>query len=147
MKALARWFTDARRQAVQGALASLVPLIVLLGWISDDQAALLLTALGALLQLAQGLVGLALLRASEAAVWLGTTFRGLVYALAAAVGPLGAAFLLWDDAVAATILTVTGIALTTFSAVLQIVNVQTVPTLDGVPLSRREYRALLDPAE
>ena len=121
-----RWFTDERRQAIQAALGTLLPLIAFFGFIDDNQAAAIAAAIAAFLQLAQGIVGLTLLRKSERARWLGTTARGLVYGFAGAVGPLGVAFRWWGDETAGTILTVTGMVLTVFAAFLQAVNVQTI---------------------
>lgn len=126
MKNLATWFTDGRRQAIQAAIASLMPLLVLGGWVAEGQVDVLLVTVAAVLQLTQGIVGLALLRPSDAARWFGTVGRGLIYALAAAVGPLGVAFRLWGDDTAALILTITGLTLTALAAIVQIVNVQTV---------------------
>lgn len=122
----ARWFTDARRQAVQGAIAALMPLLVIGGWVLDGQVDVVLVASGALLQFTQGVVGLSLLRRSDAARWFSTAGRGLIYGLAAAVGPLGVAFRWWGDDTAAGILTVTGLGLTALASVVQIVNVQTI---------------------
>lgn len=126
MKNLATWFTDGRRQAIQAAIAALMPLLVIGGWVVEGQVDVLLVTAGAVLQLTQGIVGLALLRPSDAARWFPTVGRGLIYALAAAVGPLGVAFRWWGDDTAAIILTTTGLALTALAAVVQIVNVQTV---------------------
>jgi hypothetical protein len=120
------WFTDDRRQAIQAALGTLLPLLAFLGFIDDNQAGAITAVVAALLQLAQGIVALTLLRGSERARWLGTVMRGLVYALAAAAGPLGVAFRWWGDETAGTILTVVGMALTVFAAFLQAVNVQTI---------------------
>lgn len=126
MKNLARWFTDGHRQAIQAAIAALMPLLVLGGWVLEGQVDVVLVAAGAVLQLAQGIVGLALLRPSDAARWFGTVGRALIYALAGAVGPLGVAFRWWGDDTAALILTVTGLALTALASIVQIVNVQTI---------------------
>lgn len=131
MKNLAHWFTDGRRQAIQAAIASLAPLVVLFGYLTQDQATAALAVSGALLQLVQGLVGLALLRPSDAARWFNTAGRAAVYALAAAVGPAGVALRFWGADTAGAILTVTGLALTALAAIVQIVNVQTVHPIDA----------------
>jgi len=132
MKKIAQWFTDARRAAIQGAIAAVMPLLVLGGFLAQAQVDVALEATSALLQLVQGVVGLALLRASDAARWFSTVGRGLVYGLAAAVGPLGVAFRWWGDETAGTILTVVGLSLTALAAATQIVNVQTVPSTEKV---------------
>lgn len=164
MKNLARWFTDGRRQAIQAAIVSLAPLVVLSGYLTQDQATAGLAVSGAVLQLVQGLVALSLLRPSDAARWFSTVGRGLIYALAAAVGPAGVALRFWGVDTAGAILTVTGLALTALAAVVQIVNVQTVDPIDGgstddgaVPVitslpdpsdaTRVEYQSALERAE
>lgn len=161
MKTLALWFTDGRRQAIQAAVASLAPLVVLFGYLTQDQATAALAVSGAVLQLVQGLVALSLLRPSDAARWFNTGGRGLIYALAAAVGPLGVALRFWGDDIAGAILTVTGLALTALAAVVQIVNVQTidagsaddgsVPDISSLPdpadVGRVEYQSALERAE
>ncbi|MGW9345578.1 hypothetical protein ACWGR3_28915 [Streptomyces albidoflavus] len=148
MNTIAKWFTDAKRQAIQAAIAAVMPLLVLSGALLDAQVEVVLVAAGAVLQLAQGFVGLSLLRRSDAARWFGTVGRGLIYALAAAVGPLGVAFRWWGDDTAAAILTVTGLALTALAAVVQIVNVQTVDALpDPATATRREYQSALEREE
>ena len=148
MKRIAQWFTDARRQAIQGALSALMPLLVLGGIVSTAAVDEVLTASSAVLQLAQGVVGLALLRPSAAARWFGTVGRGLVYGLAGAVGPLGVAFRWWGDDTAGTVLTITGLALTALASATQIVNVQTVPSTVKIPdpstSTRAEYQDAID---
>lgn len=121
----AGWFTDERRQAIQAAFASLLPLLVFAGYLTADQGDVLVSAVQAALQLLQGIVALSLLRASDAARWFNTTGRALAYALAGTVGPLGVAFRWWGDDVAAGILTIAGLSLSALAAFLQIVNVQT----------------------
>lgn len=136
MKKFASWFTDARRQAIQAAIAAIMPLLVVGGWVLEGQVDVVLVTAGAVLQLTQGIAGLALLRPSDAARWFGTIGRGLIYAFAAAVGPLGVAFRWWGDDTAALVLTTTGLALTALAAVVQIVNVQTVDDIPATTLHR-----------
>lgn len=126
MKTIAVWFTPGRRQAIQAAIASLLPLLAFAGFVSTTQADAILSVSQAVLQLLTGIVGLALLRPSDAARWFGTVGRGLIYGLAATVGPLGVAFRWWGDDTAAIILTVAGLALSALAAFVQIVNVQTI---------------------
>ncbi|MCC2033056.1 hypothetical protein [Microbacterium allomyrinae] len=126
MKTLAAWFTDGRRQALQAALATLLPVVAYFGWVTTSQADALLSVSQVALQLVQGVIGLALLRPSAAARWLTTVGRGILYALAGVVGPLGVAFRWWGDDTAAAVLTITGLALTAFAAFVQVVNVQTI---------------------
>jgi hypothetical protein len=120
------WFTDGRRQALQAAIATLLPLIAYFGWVTSAQADAILSVSQVLLQLLQGIIGLALLSRSAAARWLGTIGRGLLYALAGVVGPLGVAFRWWGEDTAAAILTIAGLALTALAAFVQVVNVQTI---------------------
>ncbi|KAA9133770.1 hypothetical protein [Microbacterium caowuchunii] len=146
MKKIREWFTDARRQALHAAFGSVAALAVAVGWINEDQSTVLLGFAGSALALAQGVVGLALLRPSDAARWFPTAGRGLIYAAAAAAGAVGIAFGLWGDADVTYWLGIGSVGLTVVSSFLSVVNVQTVPASpDGVPLSRREYRAQIAP--
>ncbi len=139
-----RWLTDDRRQALHAALGTIATLGVTIGWVTDDQSAALLGLSGSILALLQGALGLLLLRRSEAFQWLGTTFRGLVYGLAAAAGAAGIAFDLFTDAGVTQALAIISVGLTVVSSFVGVVNVQTVPAdAAGAPLTRREYRALL----
>lgn len=133
MKNLATWFTDGRRQALQAAIATLLPLVAYFGWVTTEQVDAVLSVSQVLLQLLQGIIGLALLRRSEAARWLTTVGRGVLYTLAGVVGPLGVAFRWWGDDTAAAILTITGLALTAFAAFVQVANVQTIDAGPAAP--------------
>jgi hypothetical protein len=120
------WLTDARRQAVHAALGTIATLGVTVGWLNDGQATALLGLTGATLALAQGALGLTLLRASDAGRWFGTVGRGLVYGLAAACGAVGVAFHLWGDDSVTGALGVVSVGLTIVSSFLSVVNVHTV---------------------
>lgn len=131
MNTLTTWLTDGRRQAIQAAIVAVLPLLVYGGVFSDGQVEPVVAVAAAVLQVVQGLIGLSLLRASDRYRWFNTIGRGLLYALAASVGPLGVAFRWWGDDTAAAILTVAGLALSALAAVVQIVNVQTVHPIDA----------------
>lgn len=135
------WLTDERRQALHAFLGTLATLGVTVGLLNDSQATELLGVAGAALALLQGLLGLVLLRAAEAARWLPTVGRGLIYALAAAGGAAGVAFGLWGEGEVATVLSAIAAALTVLSSLLSVVNVQTAPV--DAAMTRREYRASL----
>ncbi|KJL39898.1 hypothetical protein [Microbacterium trichothecenolyticum] len=138
------WLTDGRRAAVHGTLAAIGALGVTVGWLSETQSTSLLAAAGSALVLAQGALGLTLLRASDAAKWLNTVGRGLVYSAATAAGAAGVAFNLWGTGEASHAVGVATAAVTILSSVLSIANVQTVPVdaETGAYLTRRQYRAL-----
>lgn len=138
LHALRVWLTDVRRQALHAALGTLATLGVTIGWVTDDQAALIAGMTGSALALLQGGLGLLLLRPSDAARWFGTTGRGLVYGLAAAAGALGVGFGVWGDDNVTQALGIVSVGLTVVSSFLGVVNVQTVP--EGAPLTRRAYR-------
>lgn len=137
------WLTDARRQAVHAALGTLATLGVTVGLISDEQSTALLGLTGSVLVLAQGALGLLLLRRAEAYTWFDQTGRGLVYAAAAAAGAVGIGFGAVGDETVTYWLGIVSVALTVVSSFLSVVNVQTASDAGGVPLTRREYRALL----
>ncbi|MFG6277938.1 hypothetical protein [Microbacterium sp. 5K110] len=122
---VARWFTDSRRQAVQASIASLVALFTMLGVTTQAQSSALLDLSASALLLVQGVIGLSLLRRSDAYTWLNEHGRGAVYALALAVGAVGVAFTAWGDDTAAQIATVTTAVLSIFTAFVQVVNVGT----------------------
>lgn len=122
MNTIRDWFTDTRRIAIQGFLATLGVLAVQVGLATEEQTGLVLVMAGALLQLLQGLIALAFLRPSEAHVWFNTTGRGLVYALAAAAAPVAVAIGLINGTESAGILTGISTALTAFSALLAVLN-------------------------
>ena len=126
IRRLVSWLTDQRRQAIHGALASLAALVMFAGVITENQAGAILTLSAAVLQVAQGVLGLALLRRSERFRWFDTVGRGLVYSAAAAGAAVGEAFRFWDDGTTAVIVTVASLALTALSSVIAIFNVQTV---------------------
>ncbi len=161
MSTITLWLTDGRRQAIQAAIVAVMPLLVLTGVLLDVQVEAVLAVSAAVLQLAQGIFALVLLRPSAAARWFGTVGRGLIYALAGAVGPLGVAFRWWGNDTAGMILTVTGLALTALAAVVQIVNVQTidagsadagaVPVITSLPdpsvATRDQYQGALEAQE
>lgn len=142
LHALRVWLTDVRRQALHAALGTVATLAVTVGWVTDDQAALVAGLTGSALALLQGGLGLLLLRPSDAAKWFGTTGRGLVYGLAAAAGAVGIGFGLWGDDSVTQALSVVSMALTIVSSFLGVVNVQTLP--NDAPRTRREYRAWLE---
>ncbi|WP_295012016.1 hypothetical protein [uncultured Microbacterium sp.] len=131
MNKLRDWFTDGRRVAIQGFLATLGVLAVQVGLATEAQAGIVLVMTGALLQLAQGLLALVFLRRSDAFVWFNTVGRGLVYAFAAAAAPVAVTFGIITDDTSATILTGVSSALTAFSALLAVLNVQPTPAPSG----------------
>lgn len=137
-----RWLTDARRQAVHAALSTVAALAVTVGVVDDAQSAAVLAVAGSTLALAQGALGLSLLRKSEAAVWFGTVGRGLVYGVAAAAGAAGIVFNLTSDADVTRFLAIVTATSTVVSAFFSVVNVQTVDAVDLT--SRRAYRASLE---
>lgn len=140
-----RWLTDSRRQALHAALGTLATLGVAVGVISDAQSTALLGLSGSVLALLQGALGLLLLRGSDRYRWFDTTGRALVYAAATAAGAVGVAFGLVADDVVTHWLGIVSIGLTVVSSFLGVVNVQTVPSdASGAPLTRRQYRALLE---
>lgn len=141
LHALRVWLTDVRRQAVHAALGTIATLGVTIGWVTDDQAALIAGVTGSALALLQGSLGLLLLRPSDAARWFGTTGRGLIYGLAAAGGALGIGFGLWGSDSVAQALGIVSVGLTVVSSLLSVVNVQTVPV--PAALTRRAYREQL----
>jgi hypothetical protein len=122
MKKIREWFTDDRRVALQAFLAVLGVLAVQLGFATEELTGLVLVFTGALLQLLQALLALAFLRPSEAAVWLDTIGRGVVYAFAAAAAPVAVAVGLITDAQAGAILAAVSTALTALAAFLAVVN-------------------------
>lgn len=135
------WLTDARRQALHAALGTLATLGVTIGVITDAQSTALVGLAGSLLALAQGSLGLLLLRASEAHRWFDTAGRGLIYSAATAAGAVGVVFDVVGDAQVTQVLGVVSVALTVVSSFLGVVNVQTVPSDEaGRPLTRRELR-------
>lgn len=80
---------------------------------------------GSVLVLTQGLLGLTLLRASNAAVWFDTVGRGLIYSAAAAAGVFGVAFSSWTTEAVTYWGGLISLALTVVSSFLAVVNVQT----------------------
>lgn len=142
MRKLAAWFTDTRRQALHAALGTLAAFAVAAGWLNDDQSQALIGLTGSFLVLAQGVVSLSLLRASDAARWFGTVGRGVVFGFAASAGAAGVVFGILDNATVEHWLAMASIGLTSLSSFLAVVNVQTV---DAERLmTRREYRASLE---
>ncbi|MCT2087512.1 hypothetical protein M3D75_15465 [Microbacterium enclense] len=122
---VARWFTDSRRQAVQAAIASLVALLTMLDVTTQAQSSALLDLSASALLLVQGVIGLSLLRRSDAYTWLNEYGRGAVYAVALGVGAVGVAFTAWGDDTAAQIATVSTAVLSILTAFVQVVNVGT----------------------
>ena len=125
LRRAAAWFTDGRRQAIQVAFVAVLSLLVSLDFANSEQANALAALSVGVLQLAQGLIGLALLKSSDAYAWFDTAGRRIIYAVAAALGPVGIAFGLWGDHAAAQIVTVVSLAVSVLSAFVQVVNVQT----------------------
>lgn len=121
------WLTDDRRVAVQGFLATIGVLAVQLGYATEHQTGLALVFAGATLQLVQALLALAFLRPSDAAVWLDTVGRGVIYAFAAAFAPLAVAVGIVTDAQSATILTAVSTGLTALSALVAVLNARATP--------------------
>lgn len=143
----AAWLTDTRRQALQAALASLLTLVVALGFATGEQSAALLALAAGILQLLQGALGLVYLTESDAYSWLNTNGRAALYGAAAALGPVGVAFNLWGDEGTAAIVAIAGVVVTLLSAFVQVVNAHTVNTtatvrpLDLDPLTLSQVRA------
>lgn len=121
------WFTDNRRMAIQGFLATFGVLAVQLGYATEDQTGIVLIAAGATMQLIQGLLALAFLRASDAAVWFETIGRGLIYGFAAALAPVAVAVGVVADSQVALILSAVSTGLTALSALVAVLNVQAAP--------------------
>ncbi|MFJ4173979.1 hypothetical protein [Microbacterium sp. NPDC089696] len=122
MKKIRDWLTDDRRVSLQAFFAVLGVLAVQLGFATEDTTGLVLVFTGALLQLLQALLALAFLRPSEAAVWLDTIGRGVIYAFAAAAAPVAVAVGLLTDEQAGSILAAVSTALTALAAFLAVVN-------------------------
>ncbi|CAH0257989.1 hypothetical protein [Microbacterium sp. Bi128] len=143
----AAWLTDTRRQALQAAIASLLTLVVALGFATGEQSAALLALAAGILQLLQGSLGLVYLTRSDTYSWLNTNGRAALYAAAAALGPVGVAFNLWGDEGTAAMVAIAGVIVTMLSAFVQVVNVQTVHTtasvtpLDLDPVTLAQVRA------
>lgn len=123
---LRSWFTDQRRKALHAAAGSLAALLVAAGYVNDAQQAAVIGLVGSALVLLQALLGLSLLRPSEAAVWFDTVGRGLVYGLAAAAGAFGVAFSWWTPDVVTYWAGLISLGLTVVSSFVAVVNVQTV---------------------
>lgn len=123
---LRSWLTDARRKALHAAVGSLAALLVAAGYVNDSQQVAIVGLVGSVLVLAQGVLGLTLLRPSDAAVWFDTAGRGLVYGAAAAAGAFGVAFAWWTPETVAYWGGLISLGLTVVSSFLAVVNVQTV---------------------
>lgn len=122
---LRSWLTDARRKALHAAVGSLAALLLAAGYVNEEQQVAIVGLVGSLLVLAQGLLGLSLLRASNAAVWFDTAGRGLIYGAAAAAGVFGVAFSWWTPDTVAYWGGLFTLGLTVVSSFLAVVNVQT----------------------
>lgn len=130
------WLTDQRRKALHAAVGSLAALLVAAGYVNDSQQTALVGLVGSGLVLVQALLGLSLLRPSEAAVWFDTVGRGMVYGLAAAAGAFGVAFSWWTPDVVTYWAGLISLGLTVVSSFVAVVNVQTaidVRDAPGVP--------------
>lgn len=123
---LRTWLTDARRKALHAAVGSLAALLVATGYVTDTQSTAVIGLAGSILILAQGVLGLTLLRPSDAAVWFDTAGRGLIYGAAAAAGAFGVACSWWTPETVTYWGGLISLALTVVSSFVAVVNVQTV---------------------
>lgn len=81
-----KFFTAERRQAIQAFFVTLAPLVIFLGYASEEQAQAWLVITGAVLQALGGLLALVNVRVGDvAAGW--AVVRGVIYTLAMAVSP------------------------------------------------------------
>ncbi len=122
---LRSWLTDARRKALHAAVGSLAALLVAAGYVNDTQQVAIVGLVGSVLVLAQGALGLTLLRASQAAVWFDTIGRGLIYGFATAAGVFGVAFSWWTTETVTYWGGLISLGLTVVSSFLAVVNLQT----------------------
>lgn len=121
----AGWFTDARRQAAQALVASLVSLLVVIGAVTDAQSSALLDLSASGLLALQGALGLFLLRPGDRFTWLNTNGRGAIYSLGAAIGAAGFTFSLFSAETSSLIVQVATVVASILVGALQMVNAGT----------------------
>lgn len=85
------WFDAERRQKVQGAIAALAPLLIMLGLTTEGAVEQWALIVGAVLAAVGPLVSLVNLTRTEFASWLITGARGVLYGAAAVIVPALAA--------------------------------------------------------
>lgn len=84
MKSFAKWFTPERRQLIQVFFGSLAPLVILMGFATQDQTEQVLVILGAVLQFFASLLSLLNLK-NAADLW--GAIRAAIYTLGFTVSP------------------------------------------------------------
>jgi len=108
IKKIARWFTTAKRQAIQVFAASLAPIAIFFGLATEHQTAGLLLISAALLQFGSNLLSLVNVKIGDwGQGW--AIVRGAVYAVAGSVAPALVSIGLWTDDQSQSILTGLGL--------------------------------------
>lgn len=119
MEKLVAIFTPERRQQIQLFFGSLAPLLILLGFATQEQTEQYLIIVGALLQfLAAGLSLINVRKGDYGAGW--AIVRGSIYSLAAVVSPTLVLMGVYDESTNAALLTGLSLGLSSLSALLSI---------------------------
>jgi hypothetical protein len=145
MKNFASWFTPERRQKIQAALITLVPLAVMFGYGTDGQWEQILIITGAVLAGVAGLLNLLNVRVQDWATQGWAIVRGVVYAAATAISPALMLLGFYNEDVNTRIVTGISIALTALSSAIAIFasgQQQKVAAIEGE--TREAYRRRTD---
>lgn len=126
------WFTAARRQAIYVAAASIVPVLVLTGLITDEQTEFVLTIVSVVLQVIAGLLALFNLTPVEAGEWFVTAGRAAIYSLAVAAAPAAVGLGWITEAQGANVLTIISVGLSVLGAIIGVIYLRPDPEPEPV---------------
>lgn len=119
-RAFGEWFDTERRQKVQGAIAALAPLLIMLGLTTEGAVEQWGLIVGAVLAAVGPLISLVNLTRTEFASWLVTGARGVLYGAAAVIVPALAALGYVTDEQSTTVLALLANGLTVLAAFVSI---------------------------
>ena len=117
MKTIAGWFTPTRRQLIQLFLASLAPIVIGLGFATQNQTEQLLVLTGAGLQFVASLLKLINLR-GVLTIW--TALRGAIYLAATTASPALVILGVYDEATGSMVLVGVSLGLSTMSSFIAV---------------------------
>lgn len=115
------WFDEGRRKAIYTFAATIAPILVYLGVITDGQTESVLVIVSAVIQAFAGLLALVNLTPGYAAQWFVTTGRAVIYGAAAVVAPAAVTLGWLTDATAVNVLTWVSLSLTALAALVSVI--------------------------
>ena len=130
------WFSAQRRQAIYVAVAAVVPVLVLLGVITDDQTEFVLTIASVVLQVIAGILALLNLSATQIAEKFIAGGRAAIYTLATVAAPAAVGLGWITESQGANVLTIVSVGLTVLAAIVGVIHLSPDPEPEPVSVAK-----------